>query len=435
MAKAKTWKFPVVDVDGHVYEPEEIWDRYVPHEERAVARSAFWHGVDDVGNALTILNGSPARELNRTRIVRQAVWRPGTKPEEIGALDPNEFPGLNPGAFDPQARLRDLDAMGVEQQVVFPTLFAEYFPIVENPDAAAILARAYNDWVHEFCSAAPGRLHPVAVLPVQSLLLARRELDRVAEKGFRMVALRPMFYAGQIGEERGLRAQLARMAQQAAGGQFLFGNRRGAFIDHPHFQPLWKQIDELGLVACVHPSQASTNPEATSAGTFIERVARNLGVGHNVAESVAYMQDIGIFIIAVFFHGLLEDFPNLRLALVHGGATMVPLALEKAETYLWLAFSQIFGISRAVSLEPRGVFEEHPILVSFDGWESPVAKLADDLFEKKCAWGSRYPHHDASDPAEAVGLLEANGVAQATIERLMGGNAIRLFGLEAKVPA
>lgn len=425
----------VVDIDSHVYEPKDIWDRYIPAEDRAVARSAFFHGLDDEGNAVTVLNGKPAHELNRTKIVRQAIWRPGMTPEQIGALDPEAAHPLNLGAWDPTQRVTDLDALGIDRQVLFPTLFAEYFPIVENPEAAAILARAYNDWVLDFCAAAPERFTPVAVLPLQSLLHARRELDRVAERGFRHVFLRPMFYSGPVTEARGVRAQLQRAMLQAAGGVVLTNNARGVFVDHPHFQPLWRHLVELGLVACFHPSTGSTNPEATSSGTFVERVARNMGIGHNVAESVAYMQDLGILLIALFFHGVLEDYPTLRIALVHGGATMVPLALEKAETYLWLAFSNIFGIDKPVSLEPHDVFRDQPVVVSFDGWERPVARMADALFETKAAWGSRYPHHDTSTPAEAIGMLESESLPKKTIERMMGGNASEVLRLEEPVPA
>ena len=56
--------------------------------------------------------------------------------EDIGSLDPDTFQPLNPGASDPAARLADLDAMGVAQQVVFPTLFGEYLPQVLDEAAA-----------------------------------------------------------------------------------------------------------------------------------------------------------------------------------------------------------------------------------------------------------------------------------------------------------
>jgi hypothetical protein len=135
------------------------------------------------------------------------------------------------------------------------------------------------------------------------------------------------------------------------------------------------------------------------------------------------MQDNGLFLTAAFFHGLLEDHPNLRLALTHSGASWLPLAVEKSETYLWLSFASVL---EPVSLEPEDVVARHPLLVTFDSWERTVARLP-DIFQTVGAWGSRYPNHDAAGPAEATTMLDEHGVAPAIVERLMGGNAAELF--------
>ena len=86
---------------------------------------------------------------------------------------------------------------------------------------------------------------------------------------------------------------------------------------------------------------------------------------------------------------------------------MVPLVLEKAETYLWLGSG--FGRTGPVSLEPEEVFHEHPVLTSFDSWETPVARMP-DAFVDIAAWGSRYPNHDTGTPAEAIDMLRAHAV-------------------------
>jgi uncharacterized protein len=418
----------VVDVDSHVYEPPAIWDQYVAPDLRALARSAFYHEVDAEGNRLTVVNGGRGRDLNRSRLIRQAIWRPGMTPEQIGQLDPDVFQPLNPGAFEPAARLADMDAMGVDLAVLFSTLFAEYLPLVENPDAAAILARAYNDWVWDFAGEGVGRLHPVAIVPMHAPLVAQRELDRVAEKGFTSVAIRPAFYAASVVEEHSPRAQMARQMRRmmaAASGGDDPGSR--TFVEDIPFRPVWRQIDELGLVACIHPSLGITGPDAVSSGAFAERVSHRLGAAHTVAEPIAYTQDADLFMTAAFFHGLLEDHPNLRLAITHAGVSWVPLALEKCETYLWL--SPQFGRAD-VCLEPGEVWHRHPAVVSFDGWEKSVGRMPDRLGDK-AAWGSRYPYHDTSTPAEARAMLHDEGVDESTVAALLGGHAVELFRLQA----
>ena len=78
-----------------------------------------------------------------------------------------------------------MDAMGIDRAVLYPTYFLHYFPVVQNPDVAWALARAYNAWIKDFASADPERLIPVAVLPTQNVGLALEELKRVAQLGFR----------------------------------------------------------------------------------------------------------------------------------------------------------------------------------------------------------------------------------------------------------
>jgi predicted TIM-barrel fold metal-dependent hydrolase len=420
----------VVDVDSHVYEPPVIWERYVPAEYRSMAKSAFYHEVDDEGNRLIVVNGAPGRDLNRHRLVRQAIWRPGMTTQEIGSLDPERFHPLTEGAFDAAARLVDMDAMGVDHAVVFPTLFTEYLPLVVDPNAAAVLATAYNDWVWDLASQSDGRLHPVAILPMQSILLSRRELDRVAEKGFGAVVIRPAFYKALNNEDSFGGAMVRMLNLGGANGVGAPAEEVGVFVEDKPFRALWRQIDQLGMVACVHPSLGITGPDAVSNGGFTERVSAGLGLAHTVAEPIAYMQDAQLFVTAALFHGLLEDLPTLRLAILHSGITWVPLALEKAETYLWLGG---FGMT-PVCLEPEEVFERHPIVVSFDSWERPVARMP-DVLGNKAAWGSRYPQHDAAGPQEARAMLEHHRVDEPMIERLLGGNAAELFKLEIAVSA
>src|SRR6185295_293668 len=213
----------VIDVDSHVYEPGVIWEKYLDPAYRVLARTAFWHESDAEGIESTILNGRTVKSLRRSGINRLACWKPGMTPEDIGGLDPGVRHPITAGANDPVARLRDMDAMGVDRALLFPTLFAEHFPLVENPDAAAALARAYNDWLWDFSRADRRRLVPVAVLPMQDPGFAVREVERMAKKGVKAVAIRPSFFQGR-------------------------------FPNHPSYDPLWERLEALDVAACIHPS-------------------------------------------------------------------------------------------------------------------------------------------------------------------------------------
>ncbi len=409
--------YPVLDADSHVVEPSAVWDTYLEPEYRVAARSAFWHEDGEIGPA-TILNGKLAEELYTTWEVHQAtlplgpksprkrsgapaaiprhgVWRPGMSLQDVGALSPNERHEINPGASQPLARLADMDRMGVDQSLIFPTYFAEYFPLVENPDLAQALARAYNAWVQEFCNVAPDRLFPVAVLPTQEVGAAVKEARRVAKLGFKGAMIRPVFLDGR-------------------------------FPHHPYYYPLWRELEELGLVWCSHSSPGINAGEMDAAAPFVERVLGNNGVGYPQAEVVAGVMDQGALLTGMMADGLLEKFPGIRFYFVHSKASWLHLFLEKAEGYLWLSTQE-----DPVSLAPDKVFETRETLITLGRDESAVWATP-DLFEDLGAWGSFYPNHDTYPPSDCVQGLRTHGVSEQTIANLMGGNAARVFGIDLK---
>lgn len=122
-------------------------------------------------------------------------------------------------------------------------------------------------------------------------------------------------------------------------------------------------------------------------GAFVERVSARLAIGHSVAEAAACDADNAIALTALMFCGHAENYPGLKLAFVHGGAPLLWLALEKAETYL------SFYMFDDVTLESAELFASCPYLVTFYPWDASFISL-NDMFQRMGCWGSRYPHHD-----------------------------------------
>ena len=189
--------FPVFDCDSHVVEPPAIWDEYVPARSRAWVKTQFCFHTD---SDLLFINGRvvpAARERSNAAEVGWARW----DKKEVGRLTPGTAAwqrkfGRLLGCRDPQARLQDMDALGTDQVMLFPTWFVR-LALVQSVEAATVLAQAYNNWVLDYCAADKRRLFPCAVLPLQSVEASIAELRRVAKLGFKAAAVRPCFWNGR----------------------------------------------------------------------------------------------------------------------------------------------------------------------------------------------------------------------------------------------
>ena len=166
--------FPVFDCDSHVVEPPAIWDEYVPTRSRAWVKTQFCFHTD---SDLLFINGRvvpAARERSNAAEVGWARW----DKKEVGKLTPGTAAwqgkfGRLLGCRDPQARLQDMNALGTDQVMLFPTWFVR-LALVRSAEAATVLAQAYNNWVLDYCAADKRRLFPCAVLPLQSWGSRRR---------------------------------------------------------------------------------------------------------------------------------------------------------------------------------------------------------------------------------------------------------------------
>jgi hypothetical protein len=240
-----TKDFAVFDGDSHVVEPAELWEKYLEPEYRTLGKHALWRQEGRTDSYLKI-NGEIFRDTTNPNLPRHALWRPGMNWDAIGELDPHTRHPMTEGASDPLARLSDMDAMGVDQALLYPTWFAEGFFLVRDPDVAYALARAYNDWIADFCKTAPQRLFAAAMLPLQNMDFALEELQRVAcISSFCAVFIRPMFLEGR-------------------------------YLNHPHYDPLWAELERLEITAAVHATPGLWNPEWTSHGPFFEKIKDRL---------------------------------------------------------------------------------------------------------------------------------------------------------------
>ena len=419
--------FEVFDSDSHVVEPGELWEKYLEPEYRTLGKHALWREEGRFDSYLKV-NGRVFRDSGNPNIPRHAIWKPGMTWDSVGDLDPDIRHPMSEGAWDPRARLRDMDAMGIDQTFVYPTWFAEGFHLVEDPDVAYALARAYNDWVADFCRADPDRLFAAAMVPLGNMDFALAELQRAAGiRCFRGAFIRPMFMEGR-------------------------------YLTHPYYEPLWNELENLGMAAAVHPAAGLWNPEWTSHGPFIEKVKGRLSqtnalggggggpeaggstsdrnrvspatgmvpLGHPVAPILSHWLDNHLFVAsALVGYTVMQRFPGLKVVVAHGKASWMEEVLEKME-----ASTRVIPLQHyyPVRTDPEEMWEEGRVMLGFDAEERLIQELP-HAFAKKIVWGSRYPHHDTTSASEAIHALRQADVEPPIIAQMMGGNARDQFGL------
>ncbi len=413
----------VFDSDSHVVEPPELWTKYLEPEYRTLGKYALWRAEGTWGSYLQI-NGKVFRDTMNSNIPRHAIWRPGLSWRQIGELDPRVRHPMTSGGSDPEARLKDMDAMGVDQAFLYPTWFAEGFHLVENPDVAYALARAYNNWIADFCAAAPGRLFAAAMLPLQHMDYALEELKRVRDiTCFRGAFLRPMFIEGR-------------------------------YFTHPYYNPLWDELERMGMAAAVHPTAGLWNPEWTSHGPFTEKVKGRLNrlqfipvagggpfaggstagsvsgsppLGHPIAPILSCWLDNHMFVSSTLIgFTVMQRYPNLKVVVAHGKASWMEEVLEKME-----ASTRTIPLLHhyPVRTDTEELWDEGKVMLGFDAEERMVQRLPQN-FVAKIVWGSRYPQHDTTSAWDAIDKLTRANIDEAMIARMMSGNAAAQFGVE-----
>src|SRR6516225_9878296 len=176
----------IMDSDLHMMEPDDLWARYLDEPYRANP-PRFYGGQqqplaessEDKGNADRIM-GMEVQGL--------AIPAHGSAPgatastRELRRLSRARHPHFNVArarGFDPASTLTAMDIEGIDVAVMYGTRGRQIL-CHDNlaPDYAAALARAYNDWAHDYCRSNPQRLKFAAQIAMHDIPSAVAEARR-----------------------------------------------------------------------------------------------------------------------------------------------------------------------------------------------------------------------------------------------------------------
>jgi predicted TIM-barrel fold metal-dependent hydrolase len=373
----------VIDADGHILEPPDLWQHYLEnkYKDRAMRLEKDAAGVEYL-----VIDGRPSLNARGLGPAAAGVGQPYEELCKAGTF--SYFDGPK-GAYEPQARLRLMDEEGIDAAVLFPTLGLLWEIEVKDVELAAAYARAYNNWIVDFCAADPKRLVPVALISTLDINEGVKEVKRVAKLGVRGAFMRA-----------------------APLNQVPWWDRT--------YDPFWVALQETGLPIGFH-------------------VALNeyfLGHQWRMTESVtavssplhAYRFTAVLFDVQAAFSALCQGavfdrFPQLKISLLETGAGWIAHFLERLD-----AKHRLLGWKTGLKHPPSEYFRRQ-CWISFDPDETTIPDMVRRYGADRFMWASDFPHFDASPAAvretrESVASLPASDQ-----QRILGDNVAQVYNL------
>lgn len=393
-----------IDADGHLLEPPTDLIDFAPDEYkdqvwqvRVEEDGKEWLTLEDMHMEAAVMSLAAAGGFDESTRVRA----------HSGDLGYTELPAY---CWEAKARLDSLDADGIAQSVLYPTMLLT-FQSLRSIQFSEVMCRTYNDWLSDLCSKGEGRLHGVAIVPQLDPERAAAEIRRAATL--------PHIVGIQM--------------------------RPNPAIDWKPFnndiyEPIWRAASEVGLPVGFHPLSSGDLPGAVQGLRLAKLGTSDIPVQDQDdygADNIFFAQAIGNpvdMMAAVTFMtagGVLTKFPDLRVVFLEANGGWIVPWLERLDHHY-----EIYGWDVPWLKEPPSAVFRRQAWISFDPDEStlPFTARSPLVGADRIVWASDFPHPDAKFPGTTKMLREA--VAELTVEeqaKIVGRNAADLYGLDLTV--
>ena len=375
----------VADSDLHVMEPADLWQRYMDPR---------WAHAAPIGLSEMV------RDM-RVRVKNHTMLRMGrVRPSAGGATawskeQDNVYAKSEARGWDAVSQLDAMDAEGLDVAVMFPSrgLFVLGLDTVGQMgadglegDYAAAIARAYNDWLLDFCKEDPKRLFGAGLLAPHDPALAVDEVKRcVNELGFKTMMLHP----GCVD--------------------------RRPWHD-PVYDQVWAECERLGIPISFHGGgQTYLTPDYS------------LGIFDKLMMWHVFNQPLGIMTVLTSFTsgGVIQRHPDLRVALLEGNCGWAPWFLQRLdEHWEWV------GAMDAPDLEkPPSEYFRSNCFLGVEADEDTVKYYVDWFGDDNLVFSTDYPHGDSKFP-DAVKAFLKLPLSDESKQKILWDNWARLYQIE-----
>ena len=350
---------PVIDADCHVIESEQTWEYLDPADQELKPRSLPDPNRPD--RPIWVIDGK-----NRQRPF--STTGTGGAAEQLSGFAETTLETRS--LADVNARMAHMDELGVDVQVLYPTIFLTR--ISENPATEFALSKSYNRWLAEIWEESKGRLRWIVVPPLESM-------DEVP-------------------------GQLRFAKEHGAVGIFMRGFEGGRRLTDSYFDPLYEAAQEYDMPVTIHAGCG--NPSYTEL-TDGDAYARNKLPIISAFHSMLYK-------------GLPQRFPTLRAGFIEGAANWLPYILNEVA----------HRASRDGRTFTGDMLAESRMYVACQT-NDDLPYILEHGTQDNLVIGSDYGHSDTSSELEALKSLKTSGLLEPRIvDKILSDNPARLYAID-----
>ena len=364
--------FKIIDSDMHLREPANLWNKYMEPEWRERAPKIL--SSTERSSAMVMIEGRVLRGYAPT--YRGGIFNATRIDKEIA--------DYRSQGFDAKSQLRAMDREGLDIAALYPSIGLGIMMRDDiEPKLAAAIARAYNNWLYDFCQTDPKRLKGVAMIALQDPNEAVKEAERAVSKlGFVGVFARPEPLRNLPWHSR-------------------------------YFDTLWSCLEALGVPIGFH-SAAAAGEIAQIGDRFGDNLLLRHVVSHPLENMVAMVDTIG--------GGVCERHAKLKLAFLECYCGWVSFLLHRMDNAMAKGRFPTAG-----RLKPSEYFQRQCWISTEHEIELPM--IIDLIGDDKIVFSTDYPHGDSDFPRAVDEFLELNGVSKESQEKILWDNCAALYGL------
>lgn len=349
---------PIIDADAHVLETPQTWS-YMRDDEQEFRPQVFLRDPND---------GAPYRKGQRHQ-----YWVIEGKLQSKGSNVGNDVPSEAATLADVKRRLAHMDEVGIDAQVLFPSLFLR--PLTSHHDVEFALVRSYNRWLANTWKQSNNRLRWVAAPPILSLI-----------------------------DPGKVRAELEFCKANGACGIFMRGIECDMLLSHRHFFPIFKMAEELDMAICLHAGINSVP-------------YHDIFVGESSLMTFKFPV-IGAF-SSLLEHEIPKRFPTIRWAFIEASAQWVPYIINQVKMTL----------NRQGKRASDDLLKDNRFYVTTQRSDD-LSWLLNEIGDDSLLIGTDYGHRDDTAEVDALRRLASDGnVPKSSAEKILNANPTALYAL------